>query len=185
MAHARLLRRWSAGVLVSCCLAALAAMILSLDVAVTAPTAYAQPSPTPSMTTEPTCVPPVCGGPTSPPPVSPSPSLSVEPSPSPTTASPPPSPTPSRTSARPVVTRTTRAPETQGPAPTFSEVPVGAPSGSESPSPSESPVAVDTDEIGNTDGKLRTIAILVIVLVVLLGVGGSVGLYLTREPKDA
>jgi len=54
---------------------------------------------------------------------------------------------------------------------------------SDSPSPSAI-VEADTDKIDNTDGQIRNLALLVGALVVVLGVGGSVGLYLTREPRE-
>jgi hypothetical protein len=46
-------------------------------------------------------------------------------------------------------------------------------------------VEADTDKIDDTDGRLRALALLVAAVVLVLGVGGSVGLYLTREPKEA
>jgi hypothetical protein len=63
---------------------------------------------------------------------------------------------------------------------------VGPPTGEQSPSESASPSPIaesDTDKPDDTSGQLRTLALLMGSLVVVLGVGGSVGLYLTREPK--
>jgi hypothetical protein len=63
--------------------------------------------------------------------------------------------------------------------PTFAD-PIDTESPSASPTPTESPKARASAKESHLGGLL----VLALVLVVLLGAGGAIGLYLTREPSE-